>query len=124
MFLWDVYRVSPGITQPGYFSSCGPAAHLLTRPGGRPRLATPPAHDYRSLNSGNDLLSTLSTTVYSVLQRLTKDFGRTNTVSISGCLTGYVTRQAVIYRFHKRLPKAVAYRFHKRLPKAVTYCFR
>jgi hypothetical protein len=56
-------------------------------------------------------LSTLSTTVYSVLQRLTRDFGRTNTVSISGCLTGYVTRQAVTYRFHKRLPKAVAYCF-------------
>jgi hypothetical protein len=88
----------PGITRPGYFLPCGPAAHLLTRPGGRPRLATPPAHDYGSLNSGNDLLSTLSTTVYSVLQRLTRDFGRINTVSISG--------------------------FHKRLPKAVTYCFR
>jgi hypothetical protein len=38
VFLWDVYRVSPditgyhrvspGITQPGFFSPCGPAAHL------------------------------------------------------------------------------------------------
>jgi hypothetical protein len=73
----------------GYHSTrlfyAGPAALLKRGRGDVPRLAVPPAHDYRSLNSGNDLLST---TVYSVLQRLTRDFGRTNTVSISGCITG------------------------------------
>jgi hypothetical protein len=47
----------PGITRPGYFSPCGPATHLLTRPGGRPRLATPPAHDHRSQNFDNNLMN-------------------------------------------------------------------
>ena len=50
------FFVLPGITRPGYFSPCGPAAHPVTRPGGRPRLATPPAHDYWSLNSDNNLI--------------------------------------------------------------------
>jgi hypothetical protein len=56
VFLWDVYRVSldPVVL-------CGPAAHLWRGRGDVPRLAVPPAHDYRSLNFGNDLLSTVST---------------------------------------------------------------
>ena len=53
------HRVSPGIT--GYHSTrfffalraCGAP---LTRPGGGPRLAPPPAHDYRSQNQINHLL--------------------------------------------------------------------
>ncbi len=72
MFLWDVYRVSldPVILW-------GPAALLPRGRGDVPRLAVPPAHDYRSLNSGNDLLftlSTLSTNVYNVLHRLTPSY--------------------------------------------------
>ena len=52
----------------------GPAALQWRGRGAVPSLAAPPAHDQRSLNSGNNLLftlPTLSTTVYSVLQRLT-----------------------------------------------------
>src|SRR4028118_1432320 len=89
----------PGITQPGCLRRL--KSKVRGRGGKGHNQLTPPGPRLAMLNSGNDLLSTLSTTVYSVLQRLTRDFGRTNTVSISGCLTGYVTRQAVTYRFHK-----------------------
>src|SRR4028119_2273294 len=50
----------PGITRPGYFTP-GLRRTSLRGRGDVPRLAVPPAHDYRSLNSGNNLLSTLST---------------------------------------------------------------
>ena len=60
----------PGITRPGYFSPCGPAAHLKRGRGDVPRLAVPPAHDYRSLNSGNNLLSTLSSTISSSMSNI------------------------------------------------------
>jgi len=44
-----------------------------------------------------------------------RDFGRTNTVSISGCLK----RLHIVLGNLLRLPKAVAYRFHKRLHNRV-----
>jgi len=56
------HRVSPGITRPGFFSPAGLRRTSLRGRGDVPRLAVPPIHDYRSLNSG---------TVYPVLQRLT-----------------------------------------------------
>jgi hypothetical protein len=46
----------PGITRPGYFSPCGPAALLTRGRGDVPRLAVPPAHDYRSQNLDNNLI--------------------------------------------------------------------
>jgi len=68
------HRISPGIT--GYHSTrlfyAGPAALPKRGRGDVPRLAAPPAHDYRSQNSGNNLLSTLSTLSYNVLHCYTR----------------------------------------------------
>ena len=64
-FILFLYRVS--LDPIGQNEACGAP---VTRPGDVPRLAVPPVHDYRSLNSGNNLLFTvytLSTNVYSVL---------------------------------------------------------
>jgi len=66
VFLWDVNRVS---LDPVIFRLAGLRRTSLRGRGDVPRLAVPPAHDYRSLNSGNNLLSTRSTLSYSVIPK-------------------------------------------------------
>jgi hypothetical protein len=58
VFFGEFYRVS---LDPVIFRLAGLRRTSLRGRGDVPRLAVPPAHDYRSLNSGNNLLSTLST---------------------------------------------------------------
>jgi hypothetical protein len=53
---WVFVGCLPGITRPGFFRLAGLRRTSLRGRGDVPRLAVPPAHDYRSPNFDNNLM--------------------------------------------------------------------